>query len=180
MNDRKLYDMLYNARTIAVVGHSDDPSRTSYQIAGFLRRAGYTVYAVNPNIAEAAGRPVYATLADVPDTIDIVNVFRRAEYLTDIVREAAACGAKVVWGQLGVEHRDAFDIADELGIDLVMDRCIKVEYMRLDVERHHDAPIISVPLDDAPKLDLLDASFEPDALEVEALEVEVQDSDEAV
>ncbi|MBK8139038.1 MAG: CoA-binding protein [Chloroflexi bacterium] len=138
MNDQQMHDLLSAARTIAVVGHSDDPSRTSYQIASFLRRAGYVVFAVNPTIAEAAGRPVYATLADIPVHVDIVNVFRRSEYLPDVAREAAAIGAKAVWAQLGVEHRDAVDIAQAANMALVMDKCIKVEYMRLDVERDHE------------------------------------------
>jgi predicted CoA-binding protein len=135
MNDEKIADLLTSARTIAVVGHSADPSRTSYQIAAFLRRAGYNVIPVNPTVAEIDGQPCYSTLADVPEPIDIVNVFRRSEYLPDIVRDAIAIEAGAVWAQLGVEHRDAITIAQEAGMPLVMDRCIKVEYMRLDIER---------------------------------------------
>ncbi len=135
MNDQQIEQLLSNAHTIAVVGHSADPSRTSYQIAGFLRRAGYTVYAVNPTVAEIDSEVSYPTLADVPEKIDIVNVFRRSEYVPDVVRDAVAVGAGAVWGQLGVEHRDAVDIAQAADLPLVMNRCIKVEFMRLDVER---------------------------------------------
>ena len=135
MNDEQTEALLTEARTIAVVGHSADPSRTSYQIAAFLRRAGYNVIPVNPTVAEIDGQPCYATLADVPEPIDIVNVFRRSEYLPDVVRDAIAVEAGAVWAQLGVEHRDAIAIAQEAGMPLVMDRCIKVEYMRLGVER---------------------------------------------
>jgi predicted CoA-binding protein len=135
MNDRQLEKLLTSAKTIAVVGHSADPSRTSYQIAAFLRRAGYNVIPVNPTVTEIDGQPCYAALADVPQPIDIVNVFRRSEYLPDIVREAVAVEAGAVWAQLGVEHRDAISIAQESGMPLVMDRCIKVEYMRLGIER---------------------------------------------
>lgn len=135
MNDQQLEALLTNALTIAVVGHSADPSRTSYQIAAFLRRAGYNVIPVNPTVTEIDGQPCYATLADVPEPIDIVNVFRRSEYLPDVVRDAAAVKAGAVWAQLGVEHRDAADIAQEADMPLVMDRCIKVDYMRLGIER---------------------------------------------
>jgi predicted CoA-binding protein len=135
MNDQQMEELLSSAKTIAVVGHSADPSRTSYQIAAFLRRAGYNVIPVNPTVTEIDGRPCYATLADVPEPIDIVNVFRRSEYLPDIVRDAVAVEAGAVWAQLGVEHRDAISIAQESSMPLVMDRCIKVEYMRLDIER---------------------------------------------
>jgi uncharacterized protein len=135
MNDQQMEDLLSSAHTIAVVGHSADPSRTSYQIAAFLRRAGYNVIAVNPTITEIDGELCYATLADVPEPVDIVNVFRRSEYLPDVVHDAIAVGAGAVWAQLGVEHRDAADIAQEADMLLVMDKCIKVEYMRLGVER---------------------------------------------
>lgn len=135
MNDEQVEQLLSKTRTIAVVGHSADPSRTSYQIAGFLRRAGYKVYAVNPTVTEIDGEICYPTLADVPEHIDMVNVFRRSEYLPGVVRDAVAAGAGSVWAQLGIEHRDAVDIAQAADMPLVMDKCIKVEYMRLDVER---------------------------------------------
>lgn len=135
MNDEQTESLLTDARTIAVVGHSADPSRTSYQIAAFLRRAGYNVIPVNPTVAQIDGQIAYPSLADVPEPIDIVNVFRRSEYLPDIVRDAIAVEAGAVWAQMGVEHRDAITIAQEAGMPLVMDRCIKVEYMRLGIER---------------------------------------------
>ncbi|MFN8447296.1 MAG: CoA-binding protein [Anaerolineae bacterium] len=86
-------------KAIAVVGHSDDPGRTSYQIGRFLKGAGYTVYPVNPSIESVDGDQAYATLADVPEPIDIVDVFRRSEYLAGVVDEAIAVGAKVVCGR---------------------------------------------------------------------------------
>ena len=135
MNDQQIEELLTSAQTIAVVGHSADPSRTSYQIAAFLRRAGYNVIPVNPTVTEIDGQPCYASLTDVPQPIDIVNVFRRSEYLPDVVRDAAAVKAGAVWAQLGVEHRDAITIAQDADMPLVMDRCIKVEYMRLGIER---------------------------------------------
>lgn len=124
-------ELLQNSKTIAVVGHSDKPGRTSYQIAQFLRRAGYTVYPVNPSISTIDGQPVYATLADVPGPVDIVNVFRQSDFLPGVVDEAIAAGAKSVWAQLGVEHPEAATKAEAAGLPLVMDTCIKVAYLDL-------------------------------------------------
>ena len=123
--------LLENARVIAVVGHSDKPHRTSYQIAQFLRDVGYRVYAVNPALDEIDGEKCYASLAEVPEPIDIVDVFRRSEFLPGVIEDAITVGAKSVWAQLGVWHPDADEIAESAGMPLVMDSCIKVEYMRL-------------------------------------------------
>lgn len=101
-DDRAMAAVLGQSRAIAVVGHSDKPHRTSYQIAQFLKRQGYRVYPVNPVVAEIDGEPCYPCLETVPEAIDIVNVFRRSQYLPEIVDEAIAAGAKTVWGQLGV------------------------------------------------------------------------------
>lgn len=125
-----MIEMLTNARVIAVVGHSDQPHRTSYQIAHYLRQAGYRVYPVNPTVQMIDGERSYATLADVPEPIDIVNVFRRSEYLADIVHDAVAVGAKGVWAQLGVIDPSATDIATAVGIPLVMNECIQVWHSR--------------------------------------------------
>ncbi len=126
--------LLTEAQVIAVVGHSDNPERTSYRIAHYLREAGYTVYPVNPAVDTIDGERSYASLAEVPEPIDIVDVFRRAEHLPGIVQEAIAVGAKAVWGQLGVAHPDALRLADEAGLALVMDRCIKTEHLRVFVD----------------------------------------------
>jgi predicted CoA-binding protein len=123
--------VLENAKVIAVVGHSDKPHRTSYRIAQYLRAAGYTVYPVNPTVSEIDGQPSYASLFDVPEPIDIVDVFRRSEYLPGVVDEAIAVGAKTVWGQLGVYDAAAKQKALEAGLDVAMDACIKVEHARL-------------------------------------------------
>ena len=126
-----LKQMLTDAKTIAVVGHSDKPTRTSYMIAAYLRRVGYTVYAVNPTVDMIDGEPSYASLNDVPAQIDIVNVFRRSEHLPGVVEDAIGVGAPVVWAQLGVIHEEAVQRAEQAGINIVMDRCIKVERARL-------------------------------------------------
>lgn len=132
-NDNALRQVLQEAKVIAVVGHSDKPHRTSYQIARMLRNAGYKIYPVNPTVSKIDGEKSYASLADIPEPIDIVDVFRRAEHLPDIVAEAIAVGAKTVWGQLGVTHSQASKIIQAHNINLVMDRCIKIEYMRLGI-----------------------------------------------
>lgn len=134
-DDQAMRAALENARVIAVVGHSDKPQRASYQIAQYLRRAGYTVYPVNPTVNEIDGQPSYATLRDVPEPIDIVDVFRRSEYLPAIVDDAIAVSAKTVWAQLGVEHDQARRKALEAGLNVAMDVCIKVEHTRLGIPR---------------------------------------------
>jgi hypothetical protein len=133
--DSVLKELLTNARVIAVVGHSDRSDRTSYQIARYLRRAGYTVYPVNPAVQAIDGQPSHPSLADVPEPIDIVDVFRRSEYLPGVVEDAIAAGAKAVWAQLGVYDEAAAEAARAAGLTMVMDACIKVEHFRLGVPR---------------------------------------------
>lgn len=123
--------LLESAKVIAVVGYSNDPTRTSYQIGKFLKQVGYTVYPINPTVSEIDGEQVYATLADVPEPIDIVNVFRRSEFLDGVVDEAIAVKAKAVWAQLGVFDNDAAAKAEAAGLTMVMDTCIKVSYNQL-------------------------------------------------
>ncbi|MBX3047424.1 MAG: CoA-binding protein [Anaerolineales bacterium] len=127
----ELRALLQNARTIAVVGHSDKPYRTSYRIASYLREAGYEVYAVNPAITEVDGQPVYPDLASVPVPIDIVDVFRRSEHLQGVVEDAIKAGAKAVWAQVGVEDAQAAATAEAAGLPMVMDRCIMVDHRSL-------------------------------------------------
>ncbi len=131
--DSTLKNLLANARVIAVVGHSDNPTRTSYQIADYLREAGYTVYPVNPAVSEIDGQPSYPDLAAVPEPIDIVNVFRRSEHLAGVVAEALAVGAPAIWAQLGVADEAAAQTARAAGATIIMDACIKVEHRRLGI-----------------------------------------------
>lgn len=133
-NDQVLRQILTDARVIAVVGHSDRPDRVSYQIAQFLRQVGYTVYPVNPVVREIEGQPCYPSLREVPEAIDIVNVFRRSQFLAGVVEEAIAIQAKTVWAQLGIADPVAAQLAQEAGLTMVMDACIKVEYWRLGIE----------------------------------------------
>ncbi len=132
-DDNAMRDVLTNSKVIAVVGHSDKPDRTSYRIAQFLRQIGYKVYPVNPMVSEIDGQPSYASLKQLPEAADIVNIFRRSEYLPEIVDEAIAVNAKTVWAQLGVYDDPSAQKALEAGLNVVMNACIKVEYMRLRV-----------------------------------------------
>lgn len=132
-SDRVLGELLTHAQAIAVVGHSEKPQRTSYKIAQFLRQQGYRVYPVNPTVTEIDGQPSYASLSEVPESIDIVNIFRRSENLPEIVDEAIAVGAKSVWAQLGISDKTSAAKATEAGLTVVMDACISVEYLRLGI-----------------------------------------------
>lgn len=124
-------ELLESAHVIAVVGHSDSPHRTSYRIARYLRQMGYRVYAVNPTVDEIDGETSYPDLASVPEPIDLVNVFRRSEYLPDVVREAIDVQAGAVWAQLGVEHQTAGELATQADLPIIMNNCIKVTHGRL-------------------------------------------------
>ena len=131
-----LRDLLVSARVIAVVSHSEKPHRPSYRVAQTLRRAGYTVYPVNPTVAQIDGEMSYPSLADVPEEIDIVNVFRRSEYLKGVVEEAIAVGAGAVWAQEGVRDEEAARLAARHGLPIVMDTCIAVAYRALGIRRN--------------------------------------------
>jgi uncharacterized protein len=128
---RERYDILRSARSIAIVGASDNPARASYFVASYLRgSAPYDVYFVNPRATTILGSPAYASLADLPVAPDIVDVFRRHEDLPGVAAEAVAVGAKTLWLQLGSWHEPAARIAEEGGLRVVMDRCVKIEHAR--------------------------------------------------
>lgn len=124
--------MLSSARTIAVVGLSDNPTRDSHSVGRYLQANGYRVIPVNPAVDEVLGERAYPDLASIPDDveIDIVDVFRRPEHVPEIVDAAIARGARAVWMQLGVHHRDAAERARKAGLTVVENRCIKVEHAR--------------------------------------------------
>ena len=119
--------ILTESRTIAVVGLSDDPSKTSHMVSEAMQRKGYRIIPVNPNASEILGEKAYASLKDIPEPVDIVNVFRRPEHTPPIAREAAEIGAKTLWLQLGILNEEAGEIASGGGLNVIMDRCIKVE-----------------------------------------------------
>jgi predicted CoA-binding protein len=123
--------LLRRAKSIAIVGASDKPSRASYFVATYLLSSSpYTVYFVNPVAKEILGRPVYPSLADLPEVPDIVDVFRRHDDLPTVLEESIAVGAKTLWLQLGSWHEEVARAAENAGMDVVMDRCVKIEHAR--------------------------------------------------
>ena len=123
-------EILTKYRTIAVVGLSPDSGKPSHEVAAYLKRAGYRIIPVNPAVAEVFGEKSYPTLADVPEEVEIVDVFRRSEFVPEIVEQAIAKGAKVVWMQEGVVHQEAAQRAREAGLEVVMDRCMLKEHVK--------------------------------------------------
>ena len=129
---REIRDLLSHARTVAVVGLSDREYRTSHAIANALQGFGYRIFPVNPNLSgQVLGEEPYATVEDIPEQVDIVDVFRHREKVMPVAEDAVASGAKVLWMQSGVVNEEAAAYAREHGLTVVMDRCIKVDYARL-------------------------------------------------
>jgi predicted CoA-binding protein len=128
--------ILHNAKTIAIVGLSKNPLRASYFVGFYLRRHGYRVIPVNPRESEILGQKSYASLTDIPGHVDVVNVFRAPSALPGIAREAVAIRAGALWCQFTVINEEGARIAEEGGLSVVMDRCIKVEHARF-VGRMH-------------------------------------------
>ena len=129
---QEIRDILNWSRTVAVVGLSDRPYRTSHAIAEALQGFGYRIFPVNPKLTgQVLGEEPYASVEDVPEQVDIVDVFRRSEKVMPVAEDAVASGAKVLWMQSGVVNEEAAAYAREHGLTVVMDRCIKVDYARL-------------------------------------------------
>jgi len=122
--------VLNTAKTIAVVGLSNNHLRASYFVGYYLRRHGYQVIPVNPRESEILGQTCYPSLRDVPEHVDIVNVFRAPDALPDIAREAVEIGADALWCQFGVINEEGAQLAEDGGVTVVMDRCLKVEHAR--------------------------------------------------
>jgi uncharacterized protein len=135
-DDAYIGDILNTVQTIAVVGASDNPSRPSYYVMKYMKRKGFRQIPVNPGKAgmEIIGETVYASLWDIPDTVDMVDCFRNSEAIPEIVNEAIVIGAKVIWMQLGVRHDAAAAKAEAAGLKVVMNRCPKIEFGRLSGE----------------------------------------------
>lgn len=124
--------LLEGARTVAVVGLSDRLYRTSHAIARALQDFGYRIYPVNPNLdGPVLGEEPYAKVEEIGKPVDIVDVFRRSEFVTPVAKDAVSAGAKVLWMQSGVVNEEAASYAREHGLIVVMNRCIKVDYARL-------------------------------------------------
>ncbi|RJX41066.1 CoA-binding protein [Paenibacillus pinisoli] len=123
----QIKEILSGSDTIAVVGLSDNPERVSYMVSEAMQAKGYTIIPVNPNADTILGQKSYAKLSDIPVPVDIVNVFRRSEHTPPVAEEAVAIGAKTLWLQLGILNEEAGKIAASGGLNVIMDRCIKVE-----------------------------------------------------
>jgi len=124
-------NILRNTTSIAIVGASDKPSRASYFVATYLLSSSkYKVYFVNPVAKEILGQPVYKSLADLPEVPDLVDVFRKHDDLPGVLEETLAVGAKTTWLQLGSWHEEVAAKAEEAGLNVVMDRCVKIEHAR--------------------------------------------------
>lgn len=128
---KRNWEILQSARTVAVVGLSGKRYRPSYGVAEYLKREGYRVIPVNPEETEVLGEKSYPDLDSVPGEIDVVDVFRRSEFVPEIVEAAIRKGVKVIWMQEGVIHEEAARRAREAGLTVVMDRCILKDHRRL-------------------------------------------------
>jgi uncharacterized protein len=127
----RISEVLESARTIAVVGLSSKRYRPSYGVAEYMQRSGYHIIPVNPHETEVLGEKSYADLDSVPEPIDIVDIFRRSEFVLPIVEAAIRKGAKAIWMQEGVIHEDAARLAEAAGLMVVMDSCILKDHRRL-------------------------------------------------
>uniref|UniRef100_UPI00398626B5 CoA-binding protein n=1 Tax=Actinokineospora spheciospongiae TaxID=909613 RepID=UPI00398626B5 len=120
--------LVRESRTVAVVGLSARPDRPSHGVARYLVDSGLTVFPVNPALRTWEGLPAYASLSEVPEHIDIVDVFRQPEFVDEVARDAVAVGAGALWLQLGVVNEPAARLAADAGLDVVVDRCLAVEH----------------------------------------------------
>lgn len=121
-------EVLKKIKTIAVVGLSDKPERTSYMVSKAMQDAGYRIIPVNPTVDEVLGEKAVSSLKDIKEHVDIVNVFRRSEFLMDVAKEFVEIDADVFWAQLGVQDEDTYKFLKEKDYTVIMDRCIKVEH----------------------------------------------------
>ena len=128
-SSEEIGELLRTARTIAVVGLSDNPERASHYVAAYLQQHGYRIIPVNPAISSVLGEKAYARLRDVPEQVDLVDIFRKPEFVPEVVDDAIAIGAKAVWMQEGIVNTAGADKARAAGLQVVMDRCILKEHM---------------------------------------------------
>jgi predicted CoA-binding protein len=131
MSDQELSKLLQEAKTIAVVGLSSNPARASFGVSRFLQRQGYRVIPVNPSETEILGERAYPSVHEIPDEVDIVDIFRRSEAVPEVVDDALLKKPRLIWMQEGVIHHDAAKKAEAAGIPVVMDKCMLKELARL-------------------------------------------------
>jgi uncharacterized protein len=125
-----IFDILTKYKTIAVVGLSSNPARPSYGVTEYMQSSGYQIIPVNPNETDVLGEPSYASLEEVPQKLEIVDIFRRAEEVPPVVDAAIRAGAKVIWMQQGIANEPAAEKARAAGLTVIMDACILVEHKR--------------------------------------------------
>jgi hypothetical protein len=135
-SDKEVFNLLANAKTIAVIGASSNPEKTSHGIMKKLQSVGYRVIPVNPNEKEVLGEKCYASLSDITEKIDIVDVFRKAETTVPIAEEAIKIKAKALWLQSGIINEETAAIAKQGGLIVIMDECIAVMHSLLKVPNH--------------------------------------------
>lgn len=128
---KQIAAILHSSRTIAVVGLSAKRYRPSYGVSEYMQKAGYRIIPVNPNAAQILGEKCYPDLESIPEAVDIVDIFRRSEFVPAIVEAAIRIGAKVIWMQEGVVHEEAARRAEAAGLAVIMDRCILKDHRRL-------------------------------------------------
>ena len=126
----RITKLLQTAKTIAVVGLTDTPTRPSYGVSHYMQSQGYRIIPVNPNIRQWEGEKAYPSLLNVPEKIDIVNVFRRPDAVPEVVDQAIQIHAPVIWMQEGIVHQEAAEKARQAGIFVIMDRCILKEHIK--------------------------------------------------
>ncbi|TCJ12807.1 CoA-binding protein [Parasulfuritortus cantonensis] len=130
-SDAELHRLLEGVRTVAVVGLSPKPGRPSHGVAQAMQRFGFRIVPVRPAVTEVLGEPAYASLADIPFPVDLVDVFRAAEHIPEVVDECLAIGAPALWLQEGIVHEAAAEKARAAGLTVVMDRCLYKDYVAL-------------------------------------------------
>lgn len=130
-SDKKIKEILEKSKTIAVVGCSRNPEKPAYQIPKFMQLHGYKIIPVNPFADKILGEKSYKSISEIKERVDIVNIFRPSEDALEVVREAIKIQPKVIWMQLSIINKEAAKIAEQNGIDVVMDKCLKIEYKRL-------------------------------------------------
>ncbi|MFS0786706.1 CoA-binding protein [Shouchella sp. 1P09AA] len=128
--DQRIKEILDTKKRIAVVGLSDNPDRTSYMVTQAMQDAGYKIVPINPNVEHVLGEKSYRSISDLDVEVDMVNIFRRSEFLPELAKETVEAGIPIFWTQLGVVDKGAYDYLQEHNVETVMDRCIKVEHAK--------------------------------------------------
>jgi uncharacterized protein len=129
--NQNIPEILNKSKNIAIVGLSQKPERQSHKVGLYIKNAGYNIFPVNPNYDSVLGLKCYKSLSDIPEPIDIVDIFRKSEDVLPIVQEAVKINAKTIWMQLGIKNEQAAKLALDAGMQVIMDHCIKIEHSNL-------------------------------------------------